>query len=236
MKKIDCLAEIAGLFRFKNDTDRQRRTLPSGDKMDIDILEQEKWLKESSQNSPEALIRYILFELQSPIEDPYLAIDLLTENSFTTKDIRLAVLGAYLSSTWLNFKKNSFLALLDRYLADADEQNKAIIYYLHAYDIYMRCDEKYPQEYSGYLRRSISHAKRFVYNYVRLSEITERGEARTLMDQAISHVETVWSEEQLKKAPAAIFREYDHFVDEFILGVDISVFAYEELIAKRRSL
>ncbi len=204
--------------------------------MDIDILDLEKNLKENSRNSTEELIQYILFEMQSPIEDYFLAIDLLTENYFKSRDIRLAILGAYLSSTWLNFKENSFLELLDEHLAEADNQNKAIICYLHAYDMYIKCDGKYPREYSDYLQKSISYSKRFVYNYVRLSEVTDRKEARALLDQAISNVETVWNEEQLKKAPLAIFLEYDKFVDEFILGVDISIFEYKDLVAKRESL
>ena len=162
--------------------------------MDIDILDLEKILKENSRNSTEELIKYILFEMQSPIEDYFLAIDLLTENYFKSRDIRLAILGAYLSSTWLNFKENSFLELLDEHLAEADNQNKAIICYLHAYDMYIKCDGKYPREYSDYLQKSISYSKRFVYNYVRLSEVTDRREARALLDQAISNVETVWND------------------------------------------
>lgn len=204
--------------------------------MDIDILDLEKKLKENSRNSTEELIQYILFEMQSPIEDYFLAIDLLTENYFNSRDIRLAILGAYLSSTWLNFKENSFLELLDEHLAEADNQNKAIICYLHAYDMYIKCGGKYPREYSGYLQKSISYSKRFVYNYVRLSEITDRREARALLDQAISNVETVWNEEQLKKAPIDISLEYDNFVDEFILGVDISIFEYKDLVLRRELL
>ena len=86
------------------------------------------------------------------------------------------------------------------------------------------------------MQKSISYSKRFVYNYVRLSEVTDRREARALLDQAISNVETVWNEEQLKKAPIAIFLEYDNFVDEFILGVDISIFEYKDLVVKRELL
>lgn len=204
--------------------------------METDILALEKILKENSRNSTEELIQYILFEMRSPIEDYFLAIDLLTENYFKSRDIRLAILGAYLSSTWLNFKENSFLELLDEHLAEADNQNKAIICYLHAYDMYIKCDGQYPREYSSYLQRSISYSKRFVYNYVRLSEVTDRREARALLDQAISNVETVWNEEQLKKAPITIFLEYDNFVDEFILGVDISIFEYKDLLVKRKLL
>lgn len=204
--------------------------------MNVDIEDLEKNLKENSRNSTEELIQYILFEMQSPIEDYFLALDLLTENYFKSRDIRLAILGAYLSSTWLNFKENSFLELLDGHLAEADNQNKAIIYYLHAYDMYIKCDGKYPGEYSDYLQKSISYSKRFVYNYVRLSEVADRSKARALLEQAISNVETVWSEEQLKNAPATIFPEYDNFIDEFILGVDISIFEYKDLVARRESL
>ena len=85
-------------------------------------------------------------------------------------------------------------------------------------------------------RNSIFYSNRFVYNYVRLSEVANRREARALLDQGISNVETVWNEEQLKKAPTDISLKYDKFVDEFILGVDISIFEYKDLIAKRESL
>ena len=146
-----------------------------------------KKLKDNSKNSTEELIQYILFEMQSPIEDYFLAIELLTEKYPESKDIRMAILGAYLSSTWLNFKENSFLELLDEHLAEADNQNKAIIYYLHAYDMYIKCDGKYPREYSGYLQKSISYSKLFFYNYLRISEDTDRREARALLYQAISN-------------------------------------------------
>ena len=203
--------------------------------MDIDILNSEKKLKKNSQNSTEDLLQYILFEMQSPIEDYFLAIELLKENYFKNKDLRLAILGAYLSSTWLSFEKNIFLMPLDEHLAEADNQNKAIIYYLHAYDMYIKYDGDYPREYSDYLQKSVSFSERFVYNYVRLSEVTSGKEARVLMEQAISNVETVWNEEQLKKEPRTI-PKYDDFVDEFILGVDISIFQYESLVAKRNLL
>lgn len=204
--------------------------------MDDNLLKLEKKLKDNSQNSTEELIRYILFEMQSPIEDYFLAIDLLKENYPKSRDIRIAILGAYLSSTWLSFKNNGFLELLDEHIVKTDNQNRAIIYYLHAYDIYMKCDEEYPREYSNYLRKSVDFAERFVYNYVRLSEITDRKEASMLLDQAIASIETVWDEDQLKKAPSDIFLEYNGFVDEFILGVDISSFEYEDLLNMRALL
>lgn len=202
--------------------------------MDIDFFRLEQELKENSRNSTEELIKYVLFEMQPPIEDYYLAINLLAENYPEFKDIRIAILGAYLSSSWLDLDKNSFLELLDEHLSKTDDQNKAIIYYLHAYDIYMKSDRKFPPKYSEFLRKSISYSNRFVYNYVRLAEVADRRESHELLQQAISNVETIWNEDQLKKMPIESFLQYDSFIDEFILGVDISIFEYEDLLDKRK--
>ena len=192
-------------------------------------------MKNNSRNSTEDFLKYILFEMKAPIEDYFLVIDLLKEEYSKKADIRIAILVSYLSSTWLGFQENEFLIFLDKHLVEADEQNKAIIYYLMAYDIYIRCDTKYPSEYSTYLRESVAHSKRFVNNYIRLSEVTNRKEARKLLDQAISNVENIWDEEKLTDISADSIPTYDDFINEFILGVDISKSEYEMLITKRRN-
>ena len=201
--------------------------------MDVSIIEKD--LKNNSRNSTEDFLKYILFEMKAPIEDYFLVIDLLKEEYSKKADIRIAILVSYLSSTWLGFQENEFLFFLDKHLVEADEQNKAIIYYLMAYDIYIRCDTKYPSEYSTYLRESVAHSKRFVNNYIRLSEVTNRKEARKLLDQAISNVENIWDEEKLTDISADSIPTYDDFINEFILGVDISKSEYEMLITKRRN-
>lgn len=201
--------------------------------MDASIIEKD--LKNNSRNSTEDFLKYILFEMKAPIEDYFLVIDLLKEEYSKKEDIRIAILVSYLSSTWLGFQENEFLIYLDKHLVEADDQNKAIIYYLMAYDIYIRCDTKYPSEYSTYLRESVAHSKRFVNNYIRLSEVTNRKEARKLLDQAISNVENIWDEEKLTDISADSIPTYDDFINEFILGVDISKSEYEMLITKRRN-
>lgn len=201
--------------------------------MDVSIIEKD--LKNNSRNSTEDFLKYILFEMKAPIEDYFLVIDLLKEEYSKKEDIRIAILVSYLSSTWLGFQENEFLIYLDKHLVEADDQNKAIIYYLMAYDIYIRCDTKYPSEYSTYLRESVAHSKRFVNNYIRLSEVTNRKEARKLLDQAISNVENIWDEEKLTDISADSIPTYDDFINEFILGVDISKSEYEMLITKRRN-
>ena len=86
------------------------------------------------------------------------------------------------------------------------------------------------------MRKSVFYSKRFVLNYVRLAEVAEKKEAILLLDLAIKNVEKVWTEEELLQEPEESFITYESFIDEFILGVDISSFEYESLLKKRKSL
>ena len=203
--------------------------------MNKKVSQIEKTLKDKSRQSVDDLLRYALFEMKSPIEDYDMALDILVENCGESDDIRPLILGAYLSSTWRSFEVNGFLERLRAHLPSADSQNKAIIYYLHAYDIYIRCKNRCPREYAEYLKKSVACSARFVYNFVRLAEVSDSKEALQLMEQAVANVEKVWTEEQLKAAPECEL-SYERFVDEFILGVDISSLEYNQLVAKRNSL
>lgn len=196
----------------------------------------ESFFKQESNVSVDDLIAYIIFKIQGPLEDYYWAIDFLKKIYSQKKDVRLAILGSYLFSTFLSTSENPFLPLLDEYLQIVDTQTKAIIYYLRAYDLYLKYDDNYPQQYFDDLRMSISYSERFVLNYVRLAEVSDRKEARFLLDKAIENVEKVWTEEQLQQESEESFLTYKEFVDEFILGVDISSFAYEDLVKKRKSV
>lgn len=197
--------------------------------MDNELLKMENNLKVKSNNSAEDLLEYILFEISPLIEDYYLVIELLEKNYSEIYDVRLAIVGAYLSSTWLGFKENIFLKKLDDLKEHCSEQDKAIIYYLHAYDIYVKNDRNFPPQYVSYLKKSIFYSKRFVYNYVRLSELSKGKEAQTLLKQAIANIEKVWSEEELHEITKDYIGSYDDFVNEYILGVDISQNEYEQL-------
>lgn len=199
-------------------------------------LEIERILKERSCNSTTDFIKYVLFVLKSPIEDYDLAINLLKNNYTKSKDVRVAILGAYLSSMWQNNKNNWFLSRLRDHLIKNDSQTKAIIYYLFAYDIYVRCDEKYPEIYSDYLNKSICYSEHFVNNYIMLSEIVNRNEAKELLERAISNVQAVRSDTEIKDIPYEWFLEYNNYINEFILGVDVSTYVFEEIIKKRNSI
>lgn len=201
--------------------------------MDIYILEEE--LKAKCHNSIDDFFKYVLLEMQNPIEDYYLAIELLKKEYPKTKDIRIAILGSYLSSTWLSGETNEFIKLLEKHLMEADNQNKAIIYYLLAYDIYMVYDQTFPANYCNLLQKSISCAQRFANNYIRLAEVSDSKEKGILLNKAISSVEKVWNEQELIGLSIDDFLSYQAFVDEFILGVSIGEDVYKELVYRKNS-
>ena len=197
--------------------------------MNNELLKIEKELKLKSKNSVEDFLEYLLFEMSPPIEDYYLVIELLEENYSGINDVRLAIIGAYLVSTFLSFKDNIFLQKLYDLKEMCSEQEKAIIYYLHAYDIYMKNDGKFSSNYVSFLQKSIMYSKRFVYNYIRLSEVYQMKEAKKLLEKAIENVENIWDENNLSNISEDRRLKYDDFVNEFILGVDISKNEYDKL-------
>ena len=89
--------------------------------------------------------------------------------------------GSYLSSTWLPFESNRFLRRLKErkgqfeFRIEEDLEN-----YLNAYDIYMRANEGWKNQCIKLLRKSIDNSS-MVNNYILLSKLVERGEARKLI-------------------------------------------------------
>lgn len=197
----------------------------------MNIYELEKNLKSKINDSVDDFLNYILIQLVPPLDDYYNAINLLQTYAFEYgyNDFRIVVLGSYLSSTWFHFEENAFIESLTKYIDKVDKQSQSIIYYLLAYDIYMKNEKNFPCQYIEFLEKSISLSNRFVYNYVRLAEISPKKKARELMDIAISNVETVLTESELENMDINDFLTYDAYIEEFILGVNISYVIYEEL-------
>lgn len=197
--------------------------------MDKALLKKENLLKEKSKDSVEDFLEYILFEMSYPIEDYYLVIELLENKYSDIQDVRLAIIGAYLSSTWLSFKKNIFLDKLNALKQNCSEKDKAIIYYLFAYDMYMKGNYIDSLEYVSFLKKSIEYSKRFVYSYLRLAEVSDKKKSQILVEEAIGNVEKVWNESDLIKLPENYVQTYENFINEFILGVDISKAEYDQM-------
>mgnify|MGYP003505542267 CR=1 FL=1 len=194
-----------------------------------DLNEQD--LENNSNNSVEDMLTYIMYKMNYPTEDYYWGINHLIDIYPKMPDVRLAILGAYLSSTWLSSRANPFLQQLNAHVGQVDKHTEAIIHYLNAYDIYAKQTNPYPPHYKEELEKSVSLSSRFVYNRLRLSEVTSGSRKKALIQEAIEHVEEIWSESDLLQSNYDSELHYDGYVSEFILGISISDYEFRNLKA-----
>ena len=190
--------------------------------------------KEHGSNSVENMLSYIMHKMNYPTEDYYWGINYIMNLYPKMPDVRLAILGAYLSSTWLSSRANPFLQQLNTHIGQVDKHTEAIIHYLNAYDIYIKQRKPYPPYYKEELEKSVSLSSRFVYNRVRLSEVSSGPRKKELIQEAIEHVEEIWSESDLIQSNQDSELHYDGYVSEFILGISISDYEFLKLEAMLR--
>ena len=189
----------------------------------MNIYELEHILKKKANDSAEDLIRYALLEALAPIEDFSFAIDILREQYSKYNDFRIAVLISFWMSTWENYKPNDFLECLNEFLLNGSNQQKAIIYYLNAYDIFMRSRQWHKQnEYVDFLKKSVDLSEKFVYNFYRLAQVSDKETAKKLMEKAFSNVEKVNNEEECRNMRMENFLDFEVFLQEYILGTELS--------------
>jgi hypothetical protein len=177
----------------------------------------------TAQNFVEVTLQVAILLTLPPVADNSESIKLLKAAFEETNDIRFAIIGSFLTSEWENHKENGFIDILNSFLCKADSEQKAIIYYLKAYDILMH-DKIIAkrEEYIALLTQSISSAKRFVYNYYRLAQVVGKKDAKKLIIKALSNVEKVFSDEDCDVLEVTDFISFDSFLKEHIFGIDLS--------------
>ena len=87
------------------------------------------------------------------------------------------------------------------------------------------------ENYKCNLLKSIEHSKNsnFVNNRLDLANILEGKEAQNYLQEAISNIENIETEEALKNKPMDYWLSSQRFVNEFILGAHLT----EEVYAHR---
>lgn len=127
------------------------------------------------------IVQLALLMIATPISDYYQSIRILYDCVISEDNYLAYVIGSYLSSTWLPFEPNRFLRRLKErkgqfeFRIEEDLEN-----YLNAYDIYMRANEGWKNQCIKLLRKSIDNSS-MVNNYILLSKLVERGEAKKLI-------------------------------------------------------
>ena len=189
----------------------------------MNIYEIEKALEKKVNDSADDVLNYAILETVPPISDYSFAIKVLSDNYTKYNDFRIAVLASFLSSTWGNYKQNDFLQIIYSFFVNSDNQQKSIILYLNAYDILMHDD--LPDKYDKYfelLNQSVNLSERFVYNYYRLAQVSNKSMAKYLTKKALFNVEKVYDEKDFENMKISDLDLFDSFLEEHILGVAIS--------------
>ena len=167
-------------------------------------------------------------EIMSTISDYMNAIDIIRKNDSLCEGLNLYYIAAYLCSEWLP-ENNDFLEKLDDMINIVAERDKAIIYYLKAHDI--SCTVKNWRENEDYrlnLLKSIEYSKdiNFVNNRCDLAKVLGSKEALSYLNEAATKVEKVETEEEIYSKTIDYWLSGQSFIDEFILGTDLSQEVY----------
>lgn len=203
--------------------------------MDREILNKKLQKEFNEDKNYHTLERYVMSELLSPIEDYLNAIEIIRKNSNLIEGLNLYYIAAYLSAA-CRLESNDFLERLNSIINAVEDKDKSIIYYLNAYQI--ACSEKNWRECENYrsnLLKSIEYSKNnnFANNRFDLADISEEKEAQRYLAEAIVNVEKVETEETLHNKTIDYWLSSQQFVDEFILGTDISHEVYIHKFGER---
>lgn len=196
----------------------------------MNVYEFEEEFKLKMNNSADDAIRFALLETIPPIADYSWAIAILKDNYSKYKDFRMAVLTTFLISTWENYRKNDFITELNSFLEGADDEQKAIIYYLNAYDIFMHSEiVNKKDEYIELLNKSVDLNTKFVYNYYRLAQVSNKRQAKRLIKKALLNIARVYSDSECEGLQLSDFISYESFLNEKILGTTLTRVNYLEI-------
>lgn len=172
--------------------------------------------------------QYVMSELLSPIEDYINAMDLVEKYDDLCKGLNLHYIACYLSSTWVG-EKNVFLDRLNEVVDMANNEDKAIIYYLNAYHIFNLNDySNLRSKYMENILRSIEYSKDicFVNNRLDYANICPREEAHIFLREAKNNVQQIETKETLETKGIEYWLSSRRYVNEFILGTHLSLESY----------
>ena len=196
----------------------------------MDIYKIEEELKIKINDSADDVIRFALLETIPPIADYSFVIAVLKQNYSRYRDFRMAVLITFFISAWENYRENDFVIELNSFLDNADDEQRAVIYYLNAYDIFMHNKIMYRKnEYIEFLSKSVDLDTTFVYNYYHLAQISDRKKSIKLMKKALTNIERVYSDDECENLQIYDLISYDMFLKEHILGTNITQMNYREI-------
>lgn len=200
-----------------------------------EILLNEQLLHEFELNSTkETFTKYVMSELLSPIEDFRNATELICKYFFEYSALSLTIIGAHLYTEWPEAENGKcLLDILNTMYQCLQPSEQAIVSYLNALRI-RKTDSDYlhNKEYRSHLEESISYDTPFVYNKYWYSQIVSKFKARKYLSDARANVQHVMTENELMNIPIEYFIDPQNYINEHILGIELSGPNYQWMFQK----
>jgi hypothetical protein len=196
------------------------------------FLKQEKILQkfENEKNSDD-IIRLALLQTLPMIVDYDEAVKILEAAAHDFEDVKMKLIGAYLSSTFVFDRENYYLKDLNNKIGRYEANIQAMIYYLNAYNIWVQGLSEGKEEYiQEQLNKSIELDKSLVSSYHLLSEFSSKKEKRRLLSIAKTNVKRVLSMEDYEAMQIDGLIDPNHFINEFIKETYRSYIHYPDLL------
>ena len=185
---------------------------------EIELYKLEDVYRSKQNISIDDVLRYAIIETIPPIADYSSAIRILNEH-MNFNDVRIVIMASYLSSTWENYKENPYINILQDYCNHVDDRSRSIIYYLSAYEIYMRKQVNHrKKEYIDLLKKSIYYCHEYVYPYFRLAKVSDSAVSKEYLDKGRQNVIRILKAGEVDSMKISELVDYDFFVKEHIEG------------------
>ena len=185
-----------------------------------------------SNESLELFTKYVMSETIAPIEDYENVVNLIRQNYHKYISVELLMVGAYSAIMWTH-SDNEMLEMLNLMKSYLPNRERAIVHYLNAYKIYT-LDKEYLTnlDYLAELRASLAYDVTFVNNRLHIAKLSTIEDAKKYYAEAISNVQKVFSENQIIEYTVEHFLDPQTFINEFILGLNMSIERYNEIKKK----
>lgn len=161
----------------------------------------------------------VMANLLSPYEDYVTAIELVEQTYSRYSDKTLVFVAASLAIDW-HVEASKWIGIINAFLVDANDKEKAIIYYLNANYIETTLGRKVP-EYRKNLEKSIDYSTEtyFYNNYRDLANISSGAEKEKWRKNAEKNVFAKLNHKQIQELKEDYFLDPNMWVNEHILGI-----------------
>ena len=186
-------------------------------------------LRFETERTAEVFYAYIATELETPIED-YANVARLVRENLDLCGSDLLFIAAFGIITW-TAEENDMLAYMAAGLKDYSDYEKAVYYYLEALDAEKMHDygpprraEAMKQKMADCLKKSIDY-RPFPQSCFLYCRRVERDEE--VLALGFSAIERTRCDEDLRTGTAALARTCQGYIDELILGIEMSDWTQE---------